>query len=139
MFASSVAIFLSIWNSKQNHTLFNLNCRNLMHLSLNSGGVVGWCGGWYRSEEEALHVLIASSDRFRSVNFWFLCVKPFSQTPFVSLKSENICVAFCAKTIGTGVFYIYKNKYFFSYEYIPTCLRTQCCQGYSKLFSPGLT
>ena len=134
MFASSVAIFLSIWNSKQNHTLFNLNCRNLMNLALNSGVGVG-----IDSEEEASHASIASSDRFRSVNFWFLCVKPFSQTPFVSLKSENICVAFCAKTIGTGVFYIYKNKYFFSYEYIPTCLRTQCCQGYSKLFSPGLT
>ena len=99
MFASSVAIFLSIWNSKQNHTLFNLNCRNLMNLALNSGVGVG-----IDSEEEASHVLIASSDRFRSVNFWFLCVKPFSQTPFVSLKSENICVAFCAKTIGTGVF-----------------------------------
>ena len=102
-------------------------------------GLSGGVGVGIDSEEEASHASIASSDRFRSVNFWFLCVKPFSQTPFVSLKSENICVAFCAKTIGTGVFYIYKNKYFFSYEYIPTCLRTQCCQGYSKLLSPGLT
>ena len=52
------------------------------------------------SEEEASNALISSSDSFGSVNFWFLCVKPFSQTPFVSLK--YIYKAFCAQNYRVG-------------------------------------